>query len=74
VKTQKHKKLFNKFDHIVTGGSDDEVKKGKPAPDIFLIAASRFKDKPKPENVSLGRFSNFRKKLLKFSKKIKKLF
>lgn len=52
VKTQNHRKLFSKFDHIVTGGSDNEVRNGKPAPDIFLIAASRFADKPKPENVS----------------------
>lgn len=52
AKTQHHKKLFNKFHHIVTGGCDQEVKRGKPAPDIFLVAASRFEDQPKPENVS----------------------
>lgn len=43
----------------MTGGSDDEVKRGKPAPDIFLIAAGRFKEQPKPENVSLIKFYKF---------------
>lgn len=62
TKTKNHKAIFKKFDFIVTGGSDKEVKRGKPHPDIFLIAASRFKDKPKPENVR----KNF-KKLLKFN-------
>lgn len=35
------------------GSSDPDVKEGKPAPDIFLIAASRFKTPMKPEEVSL---------------------
>lgn len=52
VKTTNHKELFEIFDHIVMGSTDPEVKRGKPMPDIFLVAAGRFKDPPKPENVS----------------------
>lgn len=48
VKTRKHQELFNLFGHKVMGSSDPEVKEGKPSPDIFLVAASRFPDKPNP--------------------------
>ncbi|KAK2719788.1 pseudouridine-5'-phosphatase-like isoform X5 [Artemia franciscana] len=50
LKTTNHREFFKIFDHIVFGSSDPEVKNGKPAPDIFLICASRFPDKPAPEN------------------------
>ncbi|XP_012531798.1 pseudouridine-5'-phosphatase [Monomorium pharaonis] len=48
LKTQKWKHLFDLFNHKVYGGSDPEVVKGKPHPDIFLIAAKRFPDNPDP--------------------------
>lgn len=48
LKMTNHAALFKLFSHFVMGSSDSEVKKGKPAPDIFFIAANRFKDN-KPE-------------------------
>lgn len=48
LKTVKHTKLFELFNHKVYGSSDAEVVHGKPAPDIFIVAARRFPDKPDP--------------------------
>lgn len=50
LKIQNHKELYSKFLHIVCG-SDKEIKNGKPAPDIYLLGMSRFKNPPKVENV-----------------------
>lgn len=51
LKTQNHTELFQLFNHVVTGTCDPEVKQGKPHPDIFLVCASRFEEKPEPEKV-----------------------
>ncbi|XP_043791032.1 pseudouridine-5'-phosphatase-like isoform X1 [Apis laboriosa] len=48
LKTQRWKNIFDLFNHKVLGGSDPDVINGKPAPDIFLIAAKRFIDNPDP--------------------------
>lgn len=41
LKTQNHSEIFSMMHHVVMG-DDPEVKKGKPAPDVFLAAARRF--------------------------------
>ncbi|CAH0760545.1 unnamed protein product [Diatraea saccharalis] len=49
LKTGKHhQELFAMFPYKTLGTSDPEVKRGKPYPDIFLVAASKFPDKPSP--------------------------
>ena len=40
LKTTKHQKWFREFDEIITGDHPD-IKNGKPAPDIFLVAARK---------------------------------
>ena len=40
AKYEKHKQWFSQFKQIVRG-DDPELKEGKPAPDIFLLAAER---------------------------------
>lgn len=50
VKTTNHQDLFKLFHHRVCGSSDPDVKEGKPAPDIFLVASKRFNDGVKPED------------------------
>lgn len=52
LKMSKHREVFDLFSHFVMGATDSEVKVGKPAPDIFLITANRFPDKPEPSNVT----------------------
>lgn len=50
IKTKRHQEVFKLFHHI-TKGTDPELKEGKPAPDIFLLAATRFETKADPKNV-----------------------
>nr|XP_045596668.1 pseudouridine-5'-phosphatase-like isoform X4 [Procambarus clarkii] len=49
LKTTNHKEFVTMFNHVVLASTDPEVKNGKPAPDVFLVCASRFSDTPKPE-------------------------
>lgn len=48
IKMKSHQHLFDLFSHKVMGTTDPEVIHGKPAPDIFLIAARRFATQPDP--------------------------
>lgn len=51
LKTDHLKEFIALFHHVVLSSSDPEVKRGKPAPDAFLICASRFPDKPSNEKI-----------------------
>ncbi|KAH7943967.1 hypothetical protein HPB52_013825 [Rhipicephalus sanguineus] len=51
LKMTRHRELLALFHHVVCSGGDPEVKRGKPHPDIFLVAASKFDEMPPPEKV-----------------------
>ena len=46
LKATNLKDFFDQFEFILKCGSDPEIKSGKPAPDAFLVAATRFKNQP----------------------------
>lgn len=45
LKTRRHKEWFGLFDRIILG-DDPRIERGKPAPDIFLLAASELGAEP----------------------------
>lgn len=49
-KMESNKKFFDLFEHKIFC-SDPDVRNPKPAPDLYLVAASRFEAHPKIENV-----------------------
>ncbi|KAF0308060.1 Pseudouridine-5'-phosphatase [Amphibalanus amphitrite] len=52
LKTSRHDEFFSLFSHVVLASSDPAVKNGKPAPDVYQIAAERFAQPPaRPEDV-----------------------
>ncbi|KAL1470039.1 hypothetical protein MTO96_040708 [Rhipicephalus appendiculatus] len=48
LKMAHHRSVLSLFNHVLILGRDPEVKHGKPNPDIFLVAASKFYDHPQP--------------------------
>lgn len=50
LKATNHAEFFDLFNHHVYGSSDEEVVNGKPAPDVFIVAARRFPDNPSTSN------------------------
>ena len=46
MKTKDKKEFFKLFNHVLICSIDPDVKQGKPAPDSYLVAASRFQVKP----------------------------
>jgi len=55
IKTSRHQQFFSLFHHVVCSADDPEVKRGKPEPDCFLVAAQRFPNSPPPEKVYIHR-------------------
>jgi len=46
LKTTRHREWFSIFDCVISG-DDAEIHEGKPAPDIFLVAARRLEAQPR---------------------------
>lgn len=50
IKVSRHQEFMSLFNHVVLSGTHPEVKNGKPAPDVFLVAAKEFKVAPNPKS------------------------
>ncbi|XP_068151598.1 pseudouridine-5'-phosphatase [Drosophila tropicalis] len=51
IKARPHCRLMPVFHHVVCGDDPELMRgRGKPKPDIFFLAASRFNPPPRPEN------------------------
>jgi len=53
LKVSRHEELFSLFDHVVCSSDDPDVKRGKPHPGCFLVAAQRFVTPPPPDKVTV---------------------
>ncbi|XP_065304272.1 probable pseudouridine-5'-phosphatase isoform X2 [Dermacentor albipictus] len=51
LKMTQHQDIVDLFDHVVCSGGEARVKRGKPHPEIFLVAASKFVETPPSEKV-----------------------
>nr|XP_037286031.1 probable pseudouridine-5'-phosphatase [Rhipicephalus microplus] len=51
LKMSQHRDLVTLFQHVVCTGGCAKVKRGKVHPDIFLVAAAIFDEKPPPGKV-----------------------
>ncbi|XP_065304291.1 pseudouridine-5'-phosphatase-like [Dermacentor albipictus] len=51
LKMTQHQDTVDLFDHVVCSGGEARVKRGKPHPEIFLVAASKFVETPPSEKV-----------------------
>jgi len=58
IKTE-NLKFYHYFNHILTGPNEPKVKKGKPAPDIFLICREKFPTKQDGSMDPLNKFLVF---------------
>lgn len=53
IKSKGHENLLGLVNHVVCGTDDPRVGRGKPAPDIFLVAAQNFGDPAPPPSQCL---------------------
>lgn len=57
-KRQKYQTLFDLFEHKLLGQSERELANGRTVSNVFAMAARRFTDNPKPENVNIHIYMN----------------